>query len=97
MQYDAFDDQVASGNMYKLPLTRKLNEYNKNIEDRCRHSVEIINLCNLSKYTAAGPVPKFFSDEPSKSLDELRKSPEFAFGCLQALVAKLVKRGELSR
>ena len=44
-----------------------------------------------------GPVPKFFSDEPSKSLDELKKSPEFAFGCLQALVSKLLERGDLSR
>ena len=46
---------------------------------------------------ASGPVPKFFSDEPSKSLDELKKSPEFAFGCLQALVSKLLERGDLSR
>ena len=45
----------------------------------------------------AGPVPKFFSEEPSKALEELQRSPEFAFGCLQALVAKLVERGELSR
>ena len=44
-----------------------------------------------------GLVPKFFSDEPSKSLDELKKSPEFAFGCLQALVSKLLERGDLSR
>ena len=33
VQYDAFDDQVASGNIYKLPLIRKINKYNKNIED----------------------------------------------------------------
>ena len=44
-----------------------------------------------------GLVPQFFSDEPSKSLDDLQKSPEFAFGCLQALVARLVERGDLSR
>ena len=44
-----------------------------------------------------GPVPKFFSDKPSKSLDELKKSPEFAFSCLQALVSKLLERGDLSR
>ena len=44
-----------------------------------------------------GPVPKFFSDEPSKSLDELKKFLEFAFGCLQALVSKLLERGDLSR
>ncbi len=44
-----------------------------------------------------GPVPQFFSNQPDKSLEELKKSPEFAFGCLQALVSKLVERGELSR
>ena len=44
-----------------------------------------------------GPVPQFFSEQPDKSLEELKKSPEFAFGCLQALVSKLVERGELSR
>ena len=52
----------------------------------------------MIKYPTAGTIPKFFSEEPSKTLDELqKKSLEFAFGCLQALVAKLVKRGELSR
>ena len=44
-----------------------------------------------------GPVPQFFSDQPDKSLEELKRSPEFAFGCLQALVSKLVERGELTR
>ena len=39
----------------------------------------------------------FSGDEPGKSLEEPRGSPEFAFGCLQALVSKLVERGELSR
>ena len=53
-------------------------------------------LCN-TLFFSSGPVPHFFSEEPSKSLDDLRKSPEFAFGCLQALVSKLVERGELSR
>ena len=43
-----------------------------------------------------GPVPHFFSDEPGKSLDELKGSPEFAFSCLQALVARLVERGDLT-
>ena len=43
------------------------------------------------------PVPTLFSDEPTKSLEEIKKSPEFAFGCLQALVSRLVERGELSR
>ena len=44
-----------------------------------------------------GPVPKLFSNEPQKTLEELKKSPQFAFDCLQALVARLLERGELSR
>ena len=45
----------------------------------------------------SGPVPKFFSNDPSKTLEELQKSPQFAFECLQALVARLLERGELNR
>ena len=45
----------------------------------------------------SGPVPKFFSNHPSKTLEELQKSPQFAFECLQALVARLLERGELNR
>ena len=45
----------------------------------------------------SGPVPKFFSNDPSKTLEELHKSPQFAFECLQALVARLLERGELNR
>ena len=44
-----------------------------------------------------GPVPKLFSNEPQKTLEELKKLPQFAFDCLQALVARLLERGELSR
>ena len=52
---------------------------------------------NYPKFFLSGPVPKLFSEEPSKSYEELKRSPEFAFGCLQALVSRLVERGELSR
>ena len=45
----------------------------------------------------SGPVPKFFSNDPSKTLKELQKSPQFAFEGLQALVARLLERGELNR
>ena len=38
-----------------------------------------------------------FSNEPLVTLEELQKSPQFAFDCLQALVARLLERGELSR
>ena len=44
-----------------------------------------------------GPVPKLFSNEPQKTLEELKRSPQFAFDCLQALVARLLEHGELSR
>ena len=42
-------------------------------------------------------MPKLFRNEPQKTLEELQRSPQFAFDCLQALVARLLERGELSR
>ena len=44
-----------------------------------------------------GPVPTFFSNDPEATLAELKKKPEFGFQCLQALVTKLLARGELTR
>ena len=44
-----------------------------------------------------GPVPTFFSNDPEATLEELKKKPEFGFQCLQALVSKLLARGELTR
>ena len=44
-----------------------------------------------------GPVPTFFSNTPAESLEELKKNPSFAFQCLQALVSRLLARGDLSR
>jgi len=46
---------------------------------------------------ASGPVPVFFSERPAESLEALKRSPEYAFTCLQQLVARLVARRELSR
>ena len=46
---------------------------------------------------AAGPVPTFFSTNPEKSLAELKRDPEYAFECLQALVSKLLARGDMTR
>ena len=46
---------------------------------------------------AAGPIPTFFSENPDATLSELKKRPEFGFQCLQALVSKLLARGELTR
>ena len=51
----------------------------------------------ISTFYTTGPVPIFFSNDPPKTLEELQKSPQFAFECLQALVARLVERGELTR
>ena len=45
----------------------------------------------------SGPVPIFFSDKPEDTLEDLKKSPEWAFKCLQALVSKLLIRGQLTR
>ena len=44
-----------------------------------------------------GPVPTFFSNEPDRTLRELRESPDYAYQCIQALVSKLLARRELSR
>ena len=46
---------------------------------------------------AAGPVPTFFSERPEDTLAELKKSPEWAFQCLQSLVSMILTRGQLSR
>ena len=42
-------------------------------------------------------MPTFFSEKPNETLAELQESPEFAFRCLQALVSRLLVRGDLSR
>ncbi len=47
--------------------------------------------------TVLGPVPFFFSNDPEKTQRELQESPEYAYQCLQALVARLLVRKELSR
>ena len=42
-------------------------------------------------------MPKLFSNEPEKSVEMMKKSPEFAFDCLQQLVGRLFERGDLTR
>ena len=65
---------------------------------KCIYTQMYSILLQLSnQYTCAGPVPVFFSNEPDKTLVELKKSPEFAFDCLQALVSRLLEKGELTR
>ena len=46
---------------------------------------------------ADGPVPVFFSADPEKTAQAMKNSPQFAFDCLQGLVARLLEREELSR
>ena len=55
------------------------------------------NNTNDPTHFSPGPVPVFFSNDPEATLKELKKKPEFGFLCLQALVSKLLARGELSR
>ena len=50
-----------------------------------------------SNHYHSGPVPKLFSNEPEKSMEMMRKSPELAFDCLQQLVGRLFERGDLTR
>lgn len=44
-----------------------------------------------------GPVPTFFSEEPEATQAELKKSPKFAFDCMQILLARLVDTEQISR
>ena len=52
---------------------------------------------NIKKKFSAGPMPTMFSEKPDETLAVLKKSPEYVFRCLQALVSKLLTRGELTR
>ena len=49
------------------------------------------------KFFMIGPVPVFFSEKPEATLENLKKSPEWAFHCLQVLVSRLLVRGQLMR
>ena len=42
-------------------------------------------------------MPIFFSEKPDETLAALKKSPDFAFRCLLALVSRLLTRNELTR
>jgi hypothetical protein len=44
-----------------------------------------------------GPVPTFFSEDPKKTRQELLSSPEYAYNCLQALAARLLRTNEITR
>ena len=46
---------------------------------------------------ASGPVPIFFSARLEDTLEDLKKSPEWAFHCLQALVSRLLVCSQLTR
>ena len=44
-----------------------------------------------------GPVPMYFSEEPEATNAELKKSPKFAFDCMQTLLARLVDTEQITR
>ena len=69
-------------------------------EDHCRGMILAtypLYYIAFDNTLAAGPVPTLFSEKPEESLAGLKKSPEHAFRCLQALVSRLLTRGELTR
>ena len=84
-----------------LPCTLSYIEANPDLKDDTTKGV----LCGEFKILydffddtlASGPVPMFFSESPDVTLQELKSSPEWAFQCLQALVSRLLVRGQLTR
>ena len=56
-----------------------------------------LDYSSFDNVTASKPIPTFFSEKLEETLEQLQKSPEFAFQCLQALVSKLFERGKLTR
>ena len=128
VNYEAFNDEVASGIIRKLSnpyhdlclcdsaLFSHILYYIYLIQGICIrrsavpkrilviYALRAVRLVAVCAYSIPfifnlflGPVPKLFSSEPLKSLEELQKSPQFAFECLQALAARLLERGELTR
>ena len=81
LTYTAFDNSIAAGNTSRF----------------YRKGAAITPKRKIIQIFSAGPVPTMFSQKPDKTLAVLKKSPEYAFRCLQALVSKLLTRGELTR
>ena len=44
-----------------------------------------------------GPAPIFFSDQPDITSAELKKSPKFAFDCMQTLLSRLLDTEQISK
>ena len=44
-----------------------------------------------------GPVPMFFSEEPNTTEKELRKSPQFAFDCMEILMSRLLDTDQITK
>ena len=44
-----------------------------------------------------GPIPMFFSDRPDVTAAELKKSPQFAFDCMQLLLSRLTDTEQISK
>ena len=43
------------------------------------------------------PVPMFFSEEPEVNSAELKKTPQFAFNCMQMLLSRLIETEEITK
>jgi len=44
-----------------------------------------------------GPVPMFFSEDPAVTIDMLKRSPRYAFDCMQMLLARLIVTEDITR
>jgi len=44
-----------------------------------------------------GPVPTYFSDKPDVTSEELKKSPKFAFDCMQTLLSRLLDTEQITK
>ena len=82
LTYTAFDNSIAADNAQIL-------YYPTTITQKGKLFIKI--------FFPPGPVPTMFSEKPDETLTALKKSPEYAFRCLHALVSKLLTRGELTR
>ena len=84
-----------------LPCSYNVIEANPNLQTDHTRGILVekyqIHYDKFDDKVAAGPIPTFFSSKPDQTLAELKKSPEYAFKCLQALVSRLLVRRELSR
>ena len=96
LTYTAFDNSIAAGKLnliYIILYFIYLYIYYIILAKQYIHRGKLF----IKNAFSPGPVPTMFSEKPDETLTALKKSPEYAFRCLQALVSKLLTRGELTR